>query len=336
MSLCTITPLANTPRAFALNSTLYQGSSTAITSVSPAFSLDGPKILPAPNANSYQWWHFDAVGAPATPGSITLTFFSAPETAFQLGNPSRGNLAVLASASLPNGTIVASLGVADISYVLPEKEWSSGDYGAMGGWCGSKSGYVVNVNVTGFVGSLQLKKTAPAHYGCGISTQTSDATWAPGIYWSNAVPDAEARASFTFADGTKLSFDGRGYHDNNWGISPLFKNMIGEYWGHAALGPFSIVWSLVIGVDGKNYTSAYVSRNGVVLASSCQPTDFTMTVQGGTTFPPTIPTQVKTSSFGLSFVLPNGDGVLDVVVNKLAIAMLGGKGVFIRWTGSAK
>ncbi|KAJ3051456.1 hypothetical protein HDU99_008429, partial [Rhizoclosmatium hyalinum] len=253
-----------------------------------------------------------------------------------LGNPSRGNLAVLASASLPNGTIVASLGVADVSYVLPEKEWSSGDYGALGGWCGSEIEEGAYFQYSFPLNDFFVFKTAPAHYGCGVSTRTSDATWAPGIYWSNAVPDAEARASFTFADGTKLSFDGRGYHDSNWGISPLFKNMIGEYWGHAALGPFSVVWSLVIGVDGKNYTSAYVSRNGVVLASSCQPTDFTMTVQGGATFPPTIPTQVKTSSFGLSFVLPNGDGVLDVVVNKLAIAMLGGKGVFIRWTGSAK
>ncbi|ORY36652.1 hypothetical protein BCR33DRAFT_721870 [Rhizoclosmatium globosum] len=330
MSLCSVTSLANTPRAFVLNNTIYDGVSTAFTSTNdPAFTFDGPKILPSPNASSYEWWYFDAVGSAATPGSVALIFFSAPQTAFPfVGDINGGTLAVYVSASLPNGTIIGTEGVANVSYVLPEKDWSSGDYGSLGGWCGTDAGNVVNVNVTGFVGSLTLKKSAPAHVACGTLSQTADLTSSPNIYWSNSVPAATASANFVFGDGSKFVFDGYG--------NTTTKTGVGEYWGHATFGPFSIVWSLVIGVDGKNYTSGYVSRDGTILSSSCQPLDFSLAIQGGATFPPTITTQIKTSSYGLSFVLSNGAGNLDVVLDKLAIVMLGGSGVFVRWTGAAK
>ena len=63
----------------------------------------------------------------------------------------------------------------------------------------------------------------------------------PHVGWSNAVPGAGTHVSLDVR-GTRLEFDGFGYHDKNWGDIPFAEAVQSWYWGHAQLGPYTLVW----------------------------------------------------------------------------------------------
>lgn len=91
----------------------------------------------------------------------------------------------------------------------------------------------------------------------------------PHVWWANAVPDALAVVSLT-VDGSELSFnDGVGYHDKNWGDLPFLTAVSSWYWGHAHVGPYSLVWFDAIDSLGVEHFSGYVTEDGAVLGSSC-------------------------------------------------------------------
>lgn len=113
---------------------------------------------------------------------------------------------------------------------------------------------------------------APAHYPCGLDTAGSDLQMLPHVGWSNAVPDAHATVclQFTTYDNTTLEIsDGIGYHDKNWGDQSFLASTNLWYWGHARLGPYSLVWFDAFDLEGGEYFSGYVAVNGTVLESSC-------------------------------------------------------------------
>ena len=56
------------------------------------------------------------------------------------------------------------------------------------------------------------------------------------------MPDADATVDLTVG-GVPLQFAGAGYHDSNWGADPFVGNLAHTYWGHARVGPFSVVFS---------------------------------------------------------------------------------------------
>jgi hypothetical protein len=43
------------------------------------------------------------------------------------------------------------------------------------------------------------------------------------------------------------------------------------YWGHARFGPYSIVWFSVGRKDGGESVSLYLTKDGAVVAASCEP-----------------------------------------------------------------
>lgn len=66
--------------------------------------------------------------------------------------------------------------------------------------------------------------------------------------------------------------DGVGYHDKNWGDTPFISAVNTWYWGHAHLGPYSIVFFDATDSSGVESFSGYVVKDGEVLESSCSAT----------------------------------------------------------------
>lgn len=152
----------------------------------------------------------------------------------------------------------------------------------------------------------------------------------PHVFWSNAIPDADAIVDVTFADGTAMQFtDGVGYHDKNWGDEP-FANVVGSwYWGHAHLGSYSLVWFDILGLDGTEYFSGYVAEDGNILPTSCTENAVTVRPWGANdTYPPT-PSSGIMQGLEVTFSLDNGT-TLSANVTRGTIVMDYDDSVYIR------
>lgn len=150
----------------------------------------------------------------------------------------------------------------------------------------------------------------------------------PHVGWSNAIPDAHASVSLTFTSTTTttttLDFaDGIGYHDKNWGDRPFVASTSLWYWGHARLGPYSLVWFDAFDVAGSEYVSGYVAANGSVLASGCAAGAAVARPWGANgTFPPDRTTGVP-QGVGLVFELGDGEVLsANVTTGVLAVAVM--------------
>lgn len=134
-------------------------------------------------------------------------------------------------SSFPNGTIDSRYLNASEAIVTTVGEGSQGvfkDAGASWNGAPDLSKYVVEINspANGIVGTFQLKSNAPAHYPCGPAQAGQNMKVGPNIGWSNAMPDAIASVDFRI-DGSRLAFQGVGYHDKVNPSSNLGLNLIG-------------------------------------------------------------------------------------------------------------
>ena len=70
--------------------------------------------------------------------------------------------------------------------------------------------------------------------------------------WLVAQPSSKVKATLS-VDGVKKELKGDGYHDHNWGNSPMHENMDNWYWGRAKLGEYTLIFSDIIGHKKYNY-----------------------------------------------------------------------------------
>lgn len=229
---------------------------------------------------------------------MTIVFYDSGPEGF-INTYYTGPYSVGLSGSFPNG----SLWSADIDASNGVTITTSSDGGTSGKWTGSDYATFVSVGLVNYdltidapsigvrgnisftsvslpwgfqVLSTSLKrllliqrKIAPAHYPCSPNVGGSDEAIVPHVFWSNAVPDALAVVALTVGD-TELYFtDGVGYHDKNWGDLPFVETVSSWYWGHAHVGPYSIVWFDAIDSAGTEHFSGYVAEAGSILESSC-------------------------------------------------------------------
>ncbi|KAK9244662.1 hypothetical protein V1506DRAFT_540837 [Lipomyces tetrasporus] len=229
--------------------------------------FDGPKIS-AVNGSSFDWWYFDVVSPKA---SITISFQTGTFNAVGYPGISVPYATYCNVAGIyPNGTTFS------IPLVLagPAVITTVGD-GAYGNWTGSGFSFsgtpdlsevTVNVDAAlyyGIEGSITFKSVAPAHYATGlISDRSSSEILLPNLGWANAVPDSVAKVDLSLF-GEKFAFTGRGYHDKNWGKFPVQDLVNNWYWGHAKVGPYSVVFFDALDKNNVEYTSAYIAVNGV-------------------------------------------------------------------------
>ncbi|KAK2766570.1 hypothetical protein CKAH01_15448 [Colletotrichum kahawae] len=240
-------------------------------------SPDGPRLSPGPNATTYDWWYFDAVSTSSNE-SISIVFLMASSTAFP-SSDTGGPMSIIVSGSFANGSAFSLTIPGSDGALIAESEDKDEINGAWRGADAFFSGRGLNSNATSFkvilnstaygvYGSLSLRSTLPSRYPCGLNAPGAEQQILPGVGWSNPQPDASAIANFKFGDAA-LKFSGSGYHDKNWGSVPFTQAVGSWHWGHARLGPYSMVWIDARSPTGDIHRSGFVSKNGAILLTSC-------------------------------------------------------------------
>lgn len=213
----------------------------------------------------------------STNQSLTVVFYNTGPAGFITGYD-KGPLTASISGTYANGTIfnlnASATGGATITF---------DDDAISGTWVGAGVSFrgkdtttdhaeytlTFNSSFIGVFGNATFKAKAPAHLPCGGNTPGGDYTVLPHLFWSNTIPDAIASVDLNLPDG-KLQFqDGLGYHDKNWGNAPFVSAVSSWYWGHARVGPYSVVWFDAWDPKVNEYASGYVVEDGKVLQSSC-------------------------------------------------------------------
>ncbi|KAK9353542.1 hypothetical protein V1523DRAFT_433401 [Lipomyces doorenjongii] len=253
-ALCTAFEATNT---YIIPSTMVTAGVTIQTDAADLSPFDGPKIS-AVNGSSFDWWYFDVVSPNS---SITISFQTGTFNA--LGYPGY-NVPYATFCNVagiyPNGSTFS------IPVVLagPAIITTVGD-GAYGNWTGSGFSFSgtpdlseVTVNLEaalsyGIEGIITFKSIAPAHYATGLISDRSSS--------EILLPNFGQRRLTLF--GEKFKFSGRGYHEKNWGLLPVQDLVNNWYWGHANVGPYSVVFFDALDKNNVEYTSAYIAVNGV-------------------------------------------------------------------------
>jgi hypothetical protein len=174
---------------------------------------------------------------------------------------------------------------------------------------------------------------APAHYPCSPNVGGSDEAMVPHVFWSNAVPDSFAVVALTVNDTELVFADGVGYHDKNWGDLPFVETVSSWYWGHAHVGPYSIVWFDAIDSAGTEHVSGYVAEAGVILESDCTVGAVTVRPWGtNDEYPPLVTTGIM-QGLEATFKLEDGSILVANITTGLPVINIG---AYVRTLGTAE
>ncbi|KAK7017398.1 hypothetical protein R3P38DRAFT_2987232 [Favolaschia claudopus] len=296
LSIFAAVSFAQTREVFKISSSLQDGNSSAQFTSGPS-GLDAPKVHPI-NASAFDLWYFDVVSTdPSSLASVVIIFTSeSPASGPPVLDPTQDSILIARLwVTFPNGTSWTTQAFADSATVVAQENVSSGQWHGTGfSWkARPDSGYHINIDApdVGVKGYITFAQVAPAHLPCGPISTGQTMQVGPHIGWVNAVPDASSTVNIEI-DGEKLSFKGLGYHDKNWG-DQLFSYVASWYWGHARVGPYSIVWFDFLDITGEEFVSAYVTKNGRILTASCNLNSLSVRptgADGGSAYPPVIST----------------------------------------------
>ncbi|KAH8892782.1 hypothetical protein GQ53DRAFT_745831 [Thozetella sp. PMI_491] len=240
-------------------------------------NIDGPRVFPRPNATSYDWWYFDVVSTSSANESVTVVFYESSSTAFLSLYPPL--LAASITGTLADGSsydigVVPENGVLDSAIIEADGDSISGIWQGTGfSFRGSEglTKYVIEIDnpLYEVSGTVTFEAIAPPHLPCGLYEPGETEVILPGVGWSNALPGALANVNLT-VKGHPISFSGIGYHDKNWGDVSFYSAVQSWYWGHAQLGPYTLVWFDAISKEGDEWVSGYVARDGEIVHADCE------------------------------------------------------------------
>ncbi|RAK80157.1 uncharacterized protein BO72DRAFT_503028 [Aspergillus fijiensis CBS 313.89] len=236
-------------------------------------AFDSPKVQTV-NATTYDWWYFDAIGSDGVSSLAVVFFLEANRSGFSVTENFTNVDFVQISGTFANGTTFADFLFADeAALVATMGDGSSGRWPGTGAsWAGSPdlSDYFVTLEAShlGFEGTFSMHSVAPPHYPCSPKRANQPLEVLPGVGWANSVPDADVTVNMT-VQGSPLSFIGTGYHDKNWGVTPFTTAVGSWYWGHARMGPYSLVWLDALDPNQTEYASGYVAYQGQIVHAAC-------------------------------------------------------------------
>ncbi|KAK1543971.1 hypothetical protein CPAR01_04604 [Colletotrichum paranaense] len=315
----------------------YHNRTVSVEHLSVAGNLDGYKMVTPAAKKSTDFWYFDVVSKSSNQ-TLNIVFFNSGDFS-QYPHP----LAAQVSGVYPNGTDFYFEAMADAGVHL-----TNGPRGIAGDWkgIGSFSGtsldkpdveYTINIDSKdmGIYGKISFKAIAPAHYPCDLNGAVGvSENLLPGLYWANAVPDAETVVDLAVKDTVIAFDDGIGYHDKNWGNQSIIDGPRYWDWGHARFGPYSIVWYNLLDYDGNESRRSYVAKDGEVLLVSCDMASMEVRQRGGKAAWPPITGLLETEGLSVKYNLTNGD-VMEVDITTQFIVR-DEKGAYQRANGLVK
>ncbi|RAL11862.1 uncharacterized protein BO97DRAFT_443570 [Aspergillus homomorphus CBS 101889] len=167
-------------------------------------------------------------------------------------------------------------------------------------------------------GRLRLENATSPRTACSTTSRFDPSLRLGPIGWANIVPHAKASVDLV-VDGEVLGFEGYGYHDKNWSERPFHTQIRKWFWGHAHVGPYSVVWFQATPQNGTvPFGSASILKDGVPVLGGCEAGIVSVQRLGSPASP----------GFGVEVVMR---GVRLVVSGTREVA---GDGVrFFRWAG---
>ncbi|PLB38631.1 uncharacterized protein BDW47DRAFT_117112 [Aspergillus candidus] len=144
------------------------------------------------------------------------------------------------------------------------------------------SALVVELNVPekGVSASITMRARAPLHVPCGEKREGASYMLTELLGWAPVVADAEARVEIA-VDGRRWAFEGAGYADQIFSLQPLFVDLAQWYWGHARVGPYSLVWYYYVDAKHRVSKSFQLARDGKAVVATCGDRSGTVTPLGG-------------------------------------------------------
>ena len=120
----------------------------------------------------------------------------------------------------------------------------------------------------------------------------------------------------------------------NWGVQPFPSVLSFSFWGHARLGPYSIVWSDLVAPSGKEYVSGFLYNHSKVLKSSCSGVKVRPFNAPKIPFPATV-TSPKPKALQITMDLGKSEGIFEAVVTNTRV-IEDALGLYSRWIGEIK
>ncbi|KAF7593580.1 hypothetical protein BBP40_011200 [Aspergillus hancockii] len=270
---------------------VYHNGSVEVEGLSVPGNLDGFKMKTPASRQSFDFWYFDAISR-TTSAAINIVFFNTGDFA---ANPHP--LTVQISGTFDNGSEFSGEALASGGAVITNDEG-----GVTGNWLGAGASfhgtnldkpnveYVIKLDSPniGVKGTFKLKSRAPPHYPCNPNVDGLNTILLAHLHWSNAVPDAHANIDLTI-NGTHFKMiGGIGYHDKNWGDASVIVSPKYWDWGHASLGPYSLVWYDLLDYNDTEHVYAYIAKNGEYMHINCAEKAVEVRQWGhNATYPPT-------------------------------------------------
>ncbi|KAF7308245.1 hypothetical protein HMN09_00672400 [Mycena chlorophos] len=319
---------------YSVPAAVQSGPSASQLVYSSSLGLEAPKISSVSNT-SFDWWYFDAVSSnPEDFSSVTVVFYTANSNSFPFLPTMDTVTPVQISGSFPNGTLWGGaefVGASGASVSI-----SAEGHSAKGVWhdtgfswsASSASEYHISVDsaTLGIKGTISFKAVAPSHLPCGKVENGTTMLLGGQIGWAISVSDSDSFVDLRIGD-EQLKFQGLGYHDKNWANIPFTTHVQSWYWGHARVGPYSIVWFDMLDLNNTEHVSAYVSRGDEILVGSCNPGTIQVRPQP-MAYPPTLSTPDPT---GYQISIPSEK--MQVTVGGL-VPLIGANPEYVRFFGN--
>jgi hypothetical protein len=212
------------------------------------------------SAGTYEWWYFDAHlddGA-----KLVVVFFTKEIT--NIYRPLTPMIRI--DLTLPDGTPVqrmVGLDPATFSASTATCDVRIGD----NIFAGDLHTYTIRADVEGVSVDITLTGQVPAwrpETGYWLFGEQGEQHFA----WLPAVPQGAVEATYS-VEGRTSTTTGIGYHDHNWGNTPMPKLLHHWYWARGAAGPYSVIASYVTAEKAYGYSELPVfmlARDGQLIA----------------------------------------------------------------------
>lgn len=327
LGVVSASPFYTPPTLQVFPSVPANGTST-VQFAAKTFDFDGPKT-DIFNASTFQWWYFDVVSDDLKESIVLVFFTNGPGATGAAQLPF--NIAE-ANIQLANGTLV---GVGAAATALEINTIIEGSSGVMNGsgysWAGLPDltyySIAIDDKLNGLSGTIEIFSDAPYHASCGPATNGASLLVSNQLGWANSIPDGLAIVDLTY-NGIPINYQGRGYHDSNWGAIPM-EIMGTYYWGHAKFGKYALVYFDMLDQEGVEHKLGYLTENGKVVANSCG----SITVRGtgsNSTYPPA--SNQNPTGFHILYDMGSA-GILEVNLTNTEIVQIEPP-LYMRWVGS--
>ena len=212
-------------------------------------------------AGTYEWWYFDAHLAD---GSVLVIVFQNKD--FTVPRTGLDPL-IRFELTLPDGRQIDRLVHFDPAEWSAATDHADVRIGAANRFTGDLHAYRISVDLGDVSADVVITGDVPAwrpETGIMLFGEKQEHEFA----WLPSVPQGQVTASYT-VDGTTTETTGVGYHDHNWGNTPLASLIHNWYWARGQAGPFSVIASYITAAEAYEFDTIplfLLAKDGEVVA----------------------------------------------------------------------